>query len=232
MFCGDPWRVFEWELGYETLPLDCSANCVDYNVILNDDEFWNGGEMLTSPDSKIQSPQNNNIFVQPFSASELELSFAPIKRETQMLTKTARKEYPDHVSAVNPPSDYYPTNFLSMIPFTDAPLPVGHHGVTAEYFEDPNEQRMVFLPSSRELPRPLDVKCEPLAAAGLMYSQDQGLKEGTPTTLFSSSYQISCASLDSFHGVFEPRAKKLKTNATSQYKGVTKCTVSASDAED
>eukprot|EP00210_Caulerpa_lentillifera_P006739 g6441.t1 len=202
VFCGDAWRIFDWEPSYEALPMDCSDSCVDYNVILNDDAFWNGSEMLTTFDTAIQSPQNNNIFFQPFSASELDFSFAHIRREKRMLTNTASKECVENSSRAK---DYLSTNVLSMFPYQDSPLSHGHHNATMKFLEDSREQQMVLLQSSRDgLQSPLGVKCEPLAATGLIYPQGHGLKK-----------EMSQA-------VFEPRAKKMKTNATSQYKGVTK----------
>lgn len=182
VFCGDAWRIFEWELGCEALPMDNRNGYVDYNLLLNDDEFWNGGEMRRSPapppppplpnSPPMQPPPTANLMLQPYSASELELHFTPRKRERQMLGKST-----ENGGHCYPPSKaQFSSSALCMrgAPFANAQFPDGSCGMTLNCTKTAREQTFALLQSSGTGASPLNALCEPLCSNGLIYTPDHG----------------------------------------------------------
>eukprot|EP00210_Caulerpa_lentillifera_P008872 g8464.t1 len=213
VFCGDAWRIFDWELESEAQPLPTSMNYgnsyTDYNVILNDEEFWNGGEFRQTNNNFVSMPPvTNTLFQPPCSSSELDLQFSQRKRERRILPKTARVDFIETTNSNSSSRGYFaPSNGLSMMsaPFMNAQFADRSNGLSLDCTKNPREQTMVLLQSTRDGSAPLHAMCEPLVSTGLVYAPD-----------------LNHQGRDSFQGLCEPRAKKTKTNATSQYKGVTK----------
>lgn len=153
--------------------MDNRNGYVDYNVLLNDDEFWNGGEMRRSPNSPpMQPPPTTNLMFQPYSASELDIHFSPRKRERRMLVKST-----ENGGHCYPPSKgQFSQSALNMrgTPFVNAQFPDGSCGMTLDCPKNAREQTLAYLQSSGAGASPLNALCEPLCSTGLIYTPDHG----------------------------------------------------------